>query len=809
MEPARTLNLIVLTSIVLSSLSGAYAQTDVPEEQLTELVIGSIEIVGAIRISKTKILSEIRSREGDLFDPDKARKDSNRIAKLPGVEYSYYNTAVISGPAETIDGIWSADRKVRLTFVVGERNVIQTLEFVGNHEFKDKRLRHIIGMKQGEHVDVISAEAGALSLTEYYLKKGFAFVKVTLVRERLVEGKLIYRIDEGPRVRIKRVMFMGNKVIKTSSLRNVVKTQPRSWIFLPSYYIEEKVAEDVEKLKAAYLRKGFLGANVSVRKDFSEDKSGIDVTFVIYEGPVYAVDKITLKGAEKIYGLDEDFGERQLRAKLKSETGQIFSERRARSDAGRLLKFYREHGFIDAKVGQARKFVSIGKVDVEFGIVEGDQFRIGRIDIVGNEQTQDKVIRRVLDEYEFAPGQWYNADLARGDGSGDLEKKVRRMALTESATISTKGDMPGRRDAEVAIEEGKTGMWFLSAAVSSDSGVMGGVMLEQRNFDISNWPKNFDDFFSGNAFKGAGQTLRISIQPGTEISQSIVSFTEPYFQGKPISMDTSGSSWGRERESFDEGRLKGYFGLSERYEQRYKDLWRRRIGFRIEDVDVGSIDANAPKEIYDVKGGNVLVGVRLGIGKDFTNDKFLPSQGYHVNGSYEQVTGDHTFGILEGTYRKYTTIYEDLAERKVILATKLHAGTVIGDAPPFEKYYAGGMHSIRGFDYRGVSTRGTPTLNGVPIAGAEKDDPIGSDWIFLANGEVVAPLVGESLSLLFFVDSGTIDSGGYRGAVGTGIQIMIPQWFGPVPMRFELGVPFLKDDDDETETFSFSVGRLF
>jgi outer membrane protein insertion porin family len=91
----------------------------------------------------------------------------------------------------------------------------------------------------------------------------------------------------------------------------------------------------------------------------------------------------------------------------------------------------------------------------------------------------------------------------------------------------------------------------------------------------------------------------------------------------------------------------------------------------------------------------------------------------------------------------------------------------------------------------------------------ERDDPIGSDWIFLANAEITVPLVSESLSALFFIDSGTIDSGSYRSTVGTGIQIMIPQWFGPVPMRFELAVPIMKDDDDETQVFSFSVGRLF
>ena len=81
--------------------------------------------------------------------------------------------------------------------------------------------------------------------------------------------------------------------------------------------------------------------------------------------------------------------------------------------------------------------------------------------------------------------------------------------------------------------------------------------------------------------------------------------------------------------------------------------------------------------------------------------------------------------------------------------------------------------------------------------------------MILANAEVTVPLISDNFSALFFVDSGMIDTGGVRASVGAGLQIMIPQWFGPVPMRFELATPILKDGADETQVFSFSVGRLF
>ena len=71
------------------------------------------------------------------------------------------------------------------------------------------------------------------------------------------------------------------------------------------------------------------------------------------------------------------------------------------------------------------------------------------------------------------------------------------------------------------------------------------------------------------------------------------------------------------------------------------------------------------------------------------------------------------------------------------------------------------------------------------------------------------PLASDMFQGLFFVDSGAIDTGGYRVSVGTGIQILLPQWFGPVPMRFEFAVPVMKSSEDNTQVFSFSVGRLF
>jgi outer membrane protein insertion porin family len=683
---------------------------------------------------------------------------------------------------------------------ISGRDVIESIDFVNNRKYKDKDLLKKLDFKVGDYLDPVLAEAYRRTISEYYRKKGFAFVQVTLDSEKLQKGQVIYTIDEGPRVKIRSVKFSGNNAIKTSTLRSAVKTGTRKWLILPRYYVEEEPAEDVARLQTAYYDRGFLDYNIAARKEFTDSKNKVHITFEIEEGQAHTVEKIVFIG-------NRHFDEETLLAGLKFEEGQVYRGRQADSHAERILELYREQGFIDAVVEQRPQFLAVrGLVNVQFNITEGRQFRIGRVNITGNEQTQDRVIRRVLDEYDFVPGQLYNADLAPKQGGGKLEEYVRRGALTEQAIISPVEPTSGaidQKDLNVDIKEGQTGSIMFGGGFSSDSDVIGQLIYQQRNFDISDWPESFGEFITGEAFKGAGQSLRIAAEPGMEVSQYSISFTEPYLRDKPISLDVLGSSWERYRESYDEQRTKGYVGI----EKRYRSQWRNSISVRAENVDVKDLHSDAPQEIIDVKGDNALAGVRIGVGRNLTDDRYNPSEGYTFDAGYEQVAGDEVFGIAQGSYVWYKTLHEDLLERKTILATKVLSATTISDAPLFEKFYAGGTgtYGIRGFEYRGVSTRGLQTN----VPSPKRLAPIGSDWIFLANAEVAVPLVGDNLAALFFVDSGTIDTGNYRASVGTGIQILIPQWFGPVPMRFELAAPFMRDDADDTQVFSFSAGKWF
>ena len=169
--------------------------------------------------------------------------------------------------------------------------------------------------------------------------------------------------------------------------------------------------------------------------------------------------------------------------------------------------------------------------------------------------------------------------------------------------------------------------------------------------------------------------------------------------------------------------------------------------------------------------------------------------------------GDFRFGRIRGSYKRHQTLHIDPIGRKHVLSWRISAGQIFGNAPVFEKFYGGGLGSIRGFQYRGISPRSSDIGN---------DDPIGGDSIFLAGAEYVFPLAGVprqgQVDGVFFIDTGTVQNDftftSYRVSVGVGIRWTISA-LGPMPISLDFGFPLLRNDQDDTELVSFSLGANF
>jgi outer membrane protein assembly factor BamA len=349
----------------------------------------------------------------------------------------------------------------------------------------------------------------------------------------------------------------------------------------------------------------------------------------------------------------------------------------------------------------------------------------------------------------------------------------------------------------VEIREGRTANFIIGVAADSSNGIFGDISFTQRNFDILGWPGPGREFWKGRAFKGAGQRLRFSAQPGTTLSRFYVDWFEPALFDKPYALGVNLYYYTRGLESYDMTRT----GLVTSLGHRFKNRWYGELAAKVEWSELRDPDFDAPIEVLDDEGNHLMPSIKGTLVRDRTDSRWLPSDGDRFEFSYEQFYGDYPFGRLDASYRIYRTLYTNAAEEKHILAGKLSAGQIVGDAPVFESYYAGGLRSLRGFEYRGVSPRGTNT-----------DDPIGGDWRLLLSTEYSYPIIGDTLRGVLFLDTGTVEDdlslSKYRVSAGFGFRWTVPL-FGPVPISLDFGFPLAKEDEDDTQVFSFTLGWTF
>jgi outer membrane protein insertion porin family len=172
-----------------------------------------------------------------------------------------------------------------------------------------------------------------------------------------------------------------------------------------------------------------------------------------------------------------------------------------------------------------------------------------------------------------------------------------------------------------------------------------------------------------------------------------------------------------------------------------------------------------------------------------------------MSGNYEYVGalgGDYNYHKFTLGFNYYQTVNEDLLERKTILSYRADAGYISGEAPFFERFYAGGIGSIRGFTFRGISPRSGPD-----------EDPIGGSFSMSGSVELNFPIAGEALRGVIFADAGTVEPdfriGTIRTSIGAGIRLTLPI-FGQLPLALDFGIPITKDSQDDTRFISFSLG---
>ena len=775
-SPAWTRLLGLAGFLVLLTLA---ARTGWAQAPATETVADVI-VVGNRNIPTEKIMRFIRTRAGGEYLQSKLQEDVTTLAETRMFK------SVRVRDARTSDG------RYQVYFEVQEYpNLITEIIYKHANHVSEKELDKMTRLRKGMPLDPTSNRNACYEIQDYLKKKGRYFASVVLEEgDKVSDRRVVFNISEGPVVRISDIRFEGHgELASAARLKTQIDTRKAFLGLLGGVFHPGQIDNDVIKLEDYYKDNGYINIRVARELIFSEDFRGVTIVFHIHEGERHRVKDITVEGSKVI---DRD----QINGIILAKKGEFYNGGVVQSDIRNITDYYGWRGYgtvVNKEIYTVPD--EPGVVRVQYEIKERPPAKVGQIFIVGNEVTQDRVIRRVIGLY---PGQTLRypelriaeRDLARLNiFKIDPENGIRPTLIV----LDQEGESE-YKDILVQVQETQTGSLMFGAGFNSDSGVVGSVVLNERNFDAFRLPTSLSDVFEGRAFRGAGQELRIEAVPGTEVQRYSASIREPFLFDRPYSLTVGGYYNDRIFNEYTEGRYGGRVNVGHAISKE----WTINGGFRAENVSVRDLNIFSPQDYRDVEGSNNLFGANVGLSWD-TRDSFLrPTEGGIISTSIEQVFGDFTFPIfnIEGS-RYFTTWQRPDGSGKHVLAARSQFSWAGDDTPVFERFFAGGFRTLRGFEFRGVG----PTVNGQAVGGT---------FMFLNSLEYQVPIrANDQLYAVAFLDSGTVerdfDLSNYRVSAGVGLRIVVPM-LGPVPIALDFGFPIVKAEQDRTQIFSFWVG---
>jgi len=647
------------------------------------------------------------------------------------------------------------------------------------------------GLRKGLALNPIAAQSARNAILRRYQEKGRMFSSVELVEgTRVGDTRVVFNVTEGPVVKVSSIAFTGNDFVPDGRLRTQVNSSAAILDMLGGDFNPGMVDNDVAILEKYFKSFGFQDAFVTRELIWSEDQRTVKIVFHIHQGQRYRVAGVQVAG-------NKTFENDRLLDLVKLKPGQYYDSNVVQADTGGIKMLYGNSGrdvMVKEDITYSPNNVP-GEVMVNYQVVEQQPVTVGEIKIVGNTSTRENVIRRQLLIY---PGQVLTypdlnrsaANLARLNiFEADPAKGVRPTVEVLDP------DSPNPvKDVLVSVEETRTGSLLFGLGVNSDAGLTGSIVLNERNFDILRPPTSFDDLLSGKAWRGGGQEFRAEAVPGTQLQRYSVSWREPFLLDSPYSLGLSGYYFTRSFNEYFETRLGGRITVG----RKLNDNWSVSGSLRLEQVGVHDVVFFAPPEISNEVGDHFLCGLRGGVTYDTRDSYMRPTEGMMIESSFEQVVGDYTFPVGTIEANKFFTVYQRAdGSGRHVLAARSQVGYAGSHTPFFERFYAGGFRSLRGFEFRGVS----PEVFGFKVGG---------DFMFLNSIEYQLPiLANDQLYAVAFCDTGTVEPKfqieNYRVTVGAGLRIVVPM-LGPVPIALDFGFPLAKAPGDREQMFSFWLG---
>lgn len=738
---------------------------------------------------------------------------------------------------------------VRVVFTVEPKYRLKTIVFDGNDAFSRKRLLDKIESVEGGSLNERRINSDNRALFEYYQEKGFPNIRVDYVIDRDEQsglGTVTFVIEEGEKVRVDEIYFEGNEAFSDGRLRKVMATKEYSflsWLTGTGRFKDNEFVEDINKLEAYYRNEGYLDVEIdedAITFDYP-DESKLQITIPLSEGRQYQTGEVSFEG-------NELFTDEQLMSILKLQPGRRFSPGELDEDTETVRDVYGSRGYLETRVRPERvPNMQTGRIDIVYRIRESEQFRVESVVVEGNTKTKSVVILR---ELALTPGQTF--DLVRMKAS---QARLENTQFFESVDLTPEStNIPGRKNLKVAVSEGRTGEVTFGAGFSSLEDAVVFVELKQSNFDLFNW-RSF--------FQGDGQKLRILLQLGSESSQFVLAFEEPWLFEQRLRF---GFELFRRETDFVSNR---YDELRQGFEiyfaRRLFELVHGRLAYRFENVEIEDITPTS-QELIDEEGERTVSRLSLTLTRD-TRDRLL----FSTSGNRLSVTaslagtalgGDTDYLLLEArgvqffptfdwpvpqniallgrigsifdtdneyidngiVTQQYLDRVDDIDGAGGIIARNPETGDpyAVGDTrlqrnvPIFDRFYLGGPNSVRGFDYREVGGSDVRAADG---------EPLGGQAYAFASVEYTFQ-VTEQFQFAMFYDWGFVNASetdfnpsDFNDSWGVGLRILV---LG-APMRLDFAIPITSStyidqtrspgnqlrDNDEGNQFWFTFGTRY
>ena len=747
-----------------------------------------VEFQGVSALDPDRVRAQMSTRVGEPYTDEGVERDLRNLYQTGAVENVDIRAVDVAGG-------------VRVIVTIAGRGGIGEIAFLGNAAFDNDKLRKEIEVKVGDPVDEIKISAAQQKILELYQKKGFSDALVTY--ETAPSSKpgfttLTFKVEEGGKGFIGEIRFEGNTAIPEKKLRAELASKEKTFwrLFGKAGKLDNQaVLEDVRKIEKAYQDQGYVYVKVGYRRETVSDDR-VALVFEITEGGKYEVAGLEIEGLTL-------FTKEELMPAVLTEPGQTYSGTDVRGDEKMIQDYYGSRGYAYARVETRLSDAGPGKLNVTFSVYEGGKSLIRKINISGNSNTQDRVIRR---ELPLTPGDELNTVLLENsqqrlqnlnyfEGPGEANPLTVRPVATE---------VPGFKDIEVNVTEKPTGTINFGAGFSSIDSIVGFIDVTQTNFDISDW----------SDFRGAGQRFNMNIRFGPQRQDFNLSFTEPWFMGQKLALTT---------ELF----YRNMFYLSDRFDQTNAGTsigLRKPIGdhayieglYTLQAIDINVDDRRSTTQILrDEDGQFVQSKVDLSVVHDTRDSVFITRKGHKVEAGLmaSGLGGDaEVWGANFGGIQYFSLPGDGILSFEGMARIVDSWGT--GGVPIYERLFLGGANNVRGYDFREA---GPKDVSGEPIGG--------SSSIF-ASAEYSFPIIEKVRGAFFYdlayintdVDAASTTKAGVRNGgpivgdgqlysnAGIGLRMFLP--IGPI--RLDLGIPVHKDEfTGNSPRFQFNMGYKF